>query len=263
MPGERAHAPEDASAELGTEATPSIAPDLLSLIGNRGTQSLVQRAPAGVPVLPPSNRGRARILSRVPDLEETYRIAPDRYEPKGSDLRDAILADAAAVVPATEGEAKFYLGVSQATIEEGRRNTPAGRTYTDCIDFAANRVKAGLWKVKKKATVPSPVFPDQSPAFVRAWKDMEQTRRPSPGDIFIMHSGTPDDATADSGNFAHTGVIKEIQPSGGGAEQWTSYDGGQGSPTKLEHLEKTRSYDPKTNIFGGKVLYGWIDVDAL
>jgi hypothetical protein len=88
--------------------------------------------------------------------------------------------------------------------------------------------------------------------------------RPSPGDIFVMHSGTAKDPTADSGNFAHTGVIKELMTSGGdGPEQWTSYDGGQGTATKLQHLEVTRTYHPDTNMFGGKVLYGWIDVDLV
>jgi hypothetical protein len=60
-------------------------------------------------------------------------------------------------------------------------------------------------------------------------------------------------------------VIKAVVPSatGTGSESWTSYDGGQGSPTKLQHLEVTRSYDPTTNMYGGKVLFGWFDVDLL
>ena len=93
---------------------------------------------------------------------------------------------------------------------------------------------------------------------------MPSDLRPSPGDIFVMHSGTAKDATADSGDFAHTGVIKEIVGAGGdGPEQWTSYDGGQGSAATLKHLEVTRTYEPETNMFGGKVLYGWIDADLV
>ena len=57
-------------------------------------------------------------------------------------------------------------------------------------------------------------------------------------------------------------MIKEVRTSGGdGMEQWTSYDGGQGTATKLQHLEVTRTYSPETNMYGGKVLYGWIDAD--
>jgi hypothetical protein len=207
------------------------------------------------------------LLSRVVyhDEDTIPRYQPASFTPKDSDLRTAIIENAAGLVPATEGEAKFYAGVDKASIDKGRAWAAGrGTTYTDCIDFAIRRLAAGLAKVGKKATVPSPVFPDRSPAFVKASAGMDAGSRPSPGDIFIMHSGTQADPQADSGNFAHTGVIKQVvQPGGGGTEQWTSYDGGQGTAAKLAHLEVTRDYNPDTNMFGGKVLYGWIDADLV
>jgi hypothetical protein len=272
MSTERTHLPSDSAAPAPTPAR--SAAGLPAILGNRFLARLARpgaRAAVLGPVVsgraPIGNRARARLLSRVvyhdedtiPDYE-----APS-YSPKSSDLRDAIMENAAGLVPATEGEAKFYAGVDKASIEKGRAWAAGrGTTYTDCIDFAIRRLASGLAKVARKATLPSPVFPDKSRAFVRASPGMDASTRPSPGDIFVMHSGTKADPQADSGNFAHTGVIEEVaQSSGGGTEQWTSYDGGQGTAAQLAHLEVTRTYDPDTNMYGGKVLYGWIDVDLV
>jgi len=206
------------------------------------------------------------MLSRIVHEDGVINERTRSYSPQSSPLRDAIVENGAELVPATEGEQKFYAGVDKDSIEKGRKWAAGrGTTYTDCIDFAVRRLAVGLMKVGiKKSAFPSPVFPDASPAFVKAYKGMPPDLRPSPGDIFVMHSGTAKDATADSGDFAHTGVIKEIQTSGGdGVEQWTSYDGGQGSAAKLQHLEVSRTYHPDTNMYGGKVLYGWIDADVV
>jgi len=262
----RTHDSENAGLE---PASVPVAAAVSSLLGNR---SLARLAGAGGPAsaavgamaagrAPASNRMLSRIIHEDGVINERTRS----YTPQSSSLRDAIMENAAGLVPATEGEQKFYAGVDKASIEKGRE-WAAGRntTYTDCIDFAARRLGAGLLKVGSKAAVPSPVFPDASKAFVKAYKGMPPDLRPSPGDIFVMHSGKPKDATADSGDFAHTGVIKEVRTSGGdGTEQWTSYDGGQGTATKLQHLEVSRTYSPDTNMFGGKVLYGWIDADLV
>lgn len=216
--------------------------------------------------LPTSNRARARMLARIVHEDALMHERTRSYSPQSSPLRDAIMENAAGLVPATEGEAKFYLGVDKESIDKGRKWAAGrGTTYTDCIDFASRRLAIGLAKTgNKNPKLPSPVFPDASPAFVKAYKGMPPDLRPSPGDIFVMHSGTAKDASADSGNFAHTGVIKEVVTSGGdGVESWTSYDGGQGQATKLQHLEVTRTYHPDTNLYGGKVLYGWIDADLV
>ena len=158
------------------------------------------------------------MLSRIIHEDGVINERTRSYTPQSSSLRDAIMENAAGLVPATEGEQKFYAGVDKASIEKGRE-WAAGRntTYTDCIDFAARRLGAGLLKVGSKATVPSPVFPDASKAFVKAYKGMPPDLRPSPGDIFVMHSGKPKDATTDSGDFAHTGVIKEVRTPAGTA----------------------------------------------
>lgn len=240
---ERVNVPEVAPPE--PSQAPAQLPPLASAIGNRAFAQLVARR-------------EFHDEDTIPD----YR--PPSYSPKSSDLRDAIMDNAAGLVPATEGDAKFYAGVDKASIDGGRAwAAKRGTTYTDCIDFAIRRVAVGLAKVGIKRGVPSPVFPDASPAFVKASAGMDATMRPSPGDIFVMHSGSAKDATVDSGNFAHTGVIKEVVQTGGGTEQWSSYDGGQGSSAKLQHLMVTRTYDPDTNLYGGKVLHGWIDVDLI
>jgi len=264
----RTHDADDAGAEPASGPAPAAA-----VSGGLSNRSLARLAGAGGSSVaammagqaPGSNRARARLLSRIVHEDGVIHERTRSYSPQSSPLRDAIMENAAGLVPATEGEQRFYLGVDKASIDKGRAWAAGrGTTYTDCIDFAVRRLAIGLAKVGTKATLPSPVFPDASKAFVKAYKGMPPDLRPSPGDIFVMHSGTTKDATADSGNFAHTGVIKEIHTSGGdGVEQWTSYDGGQGSATKLQHLEVSRTYHPDTNMYGGKVLYGWIDADLV
>jgi hypothetical protein len=268
---ERANDADAASAEL----EPAPASAAVAAPGVLGNRSIARLARAGGPAAaavgavvagpPASNRARARMLSRIVHEDGVIDERTRSYSPQSSALRDAIMENAAGLVPATEGEAKFYAGVDKDSIEKGRTwAAKRGTTYTDCIDFAARRLGAGLAKVGSKAAVPSPVFPDASKAFVKAYKGMPPDLRPSAGDIFVMHSGTAKDPTADSGDFAHTGVIKELQTSGGdGMETWTSYDGGQGAATKLQHLEVTRTYNPATNMYGGKILYGWIDADRV
>ncbi len=250
MSTERTHDDKDAVAE----PAPRLVAPAPSLGGNHALARVT------------GNRARAALLSRIAYGEDGLINEPIRsHSPLSSPLRDAIMENAASLVPATEGEAKFYLGVDKASIDKGREWAKGrGTTYTDCIDFAIRRLAIGMAKVGKKGALPSPVFPDASKAFKKAYQGMPPDLRPSPGDIFVMHSGTAKDATADSGNFAHTGVIKEILPGGdSGPEQWTSYDGGQGSAATLQHLEVTRTYTPDTNMYGGKILYGWIDVDLV
>jgi hypothetical protein len=267
----RTHDADDAGAEPASGPAPAAA--VSGVLGNRSLARLADAGGASAAVVgavvagraPASNRARARMLSRIIHEDGIINERTRSYSPQSSPLRDAIVENAAGLVPATEGEQKFYAGVDKESIDKGRKWAQGrGTTYTDCIDFAARRLAVGLAKVGSKATVPSPVFPDASKAFVKAYKGMPPELRPSPGDIFVMHSGTAKDATADSGDFAHTGVIKEVATSGGdGLEQWTSYDGGQGASTKLQHLEVSRSYHPDTNMYGGKVLYGWIDADLV
>jgi hypothetical protein len=267
----RTHDSDDAGAEPASGPAPAAA--VTGVLGNRSLARLAgaggsAAAAVGAVVAghaPTSNRARARMLSRIVHEDGVIDERTRSYTPQSSSLRDAIMENGASLVPATEGEQKFYAGVDKASIDKGREWAAGrGTTYTDCIDFAIRRLAIGLAKVGKKAKLPSPVFPDASPAFVKAYKGMPPDLRPSPGDIFVMHSGTAKDTTADSGNFAHTGVIKELATSGGdGVEQWTSYDGGQGAATKLQHLEVSRTYHPDTNMYGGKVLYGWIDADLV
>jgi hypothetical protein len=268
---------------LGAPAGAASAPvPLLAFVSNRAlaamaarggsaplvSASAASRAGAGNRALALTlSRAGARKLSRDPAVDVITgadpAAVPTPYAAKTNDLRNAIIANCAGLVPATEGEQKFYAGVDQASIDAGRAWAAGrGTTYTDCIDWALRRVAAGIAKVGGKGKVPSPVFPGSSPAFVAASAGMPAGKRPSPGDIFIMHSGKKDDATTDSGNFAHTGIIESVDPSST-PETWKSYDGGQGTPAKLAHLEVTRSYDPATNVIGGKILYGWIDVDLI
>jgi hypothetical protein len=265
----RTHEADPAGAEAASEPAPT-AVSVAGVLGNRSLARLAGAGSAAAAVVagrvPASNRARARMLSRIIHDEDGLINERTRsYSPQSSPLRDAIVENGAGLVPATEGEEKFYRGVDKDSIDKGREWAKGrGTTYTDCIDFAIRRLAIGMAKAGKKGKLPSPVTPDGSPAFVKAYPGMPPDLRPSPGDIFVMHSGTTKDPTADSGNFAHTGVIKELATSGGdGAEQWTSYDGGQGTATKLQHLEVTRTYHPDTNMYGGKVLYGWIDADLV
>ena len=116
----RTHDSEDAGPE---PASVPVAAAVSSLLGNR---SLARLAGAGGPAsaavgalaagrAPASNRMLSRIIHEDGVINERTRS----YTPQSSSLRDAIMENAAGLVPATEGEQKFYARRRQGVDREG------------------------------------------------------------------------------------------------------------------------------------------------
>lgn len=73
---------------------------------------------------------------------------------------------------------------------------------------------------------------------------MPKTRRPRPGDLYVLHEKD------NRATFSHIGyILKAPASTGGGTEKWVTVDGGQGmSKIKAEAFEcRMREYFPATN----------------
>jgi hypothetical protein len=160
--------------------------------------------------------------------------------------------------PATEGEQKFYGVVDKGTLEQARIDHPG---YTTCVDFA-QRMIAFATMDKKGQNFISVWGPSANVSKKKAWvaasPGMDRSIRPSPGDLCVLHKpDKPDD-------FQHCFIIDAVQqPTTGGDEVWSSFDGGQGKAPQEQFLAKTRSYSPDTNTLSGSPVFGWVDVDLL
>ena len=173
--------------------------------------------------------------------------------------------------------------------KKGEAKKPS--VHTTCIDFQTiiwSRAwgmleKSGAGKAKKK--IVTPMNGPSLDAFVKAEPGMPATRRPKPGDFYILWSTKP---TAAGGvepkSFSHVAWLTGRTVNADGSETWTSVDGGQGAAADYSPKGKliskgqeailacTRTYFPDSNVVaggvanqaaGGRWLLGWVDVDKL
>jgi hypothetical protein len=254
---------------IGERATPVQTPQLAAASAESSA------APAAAPDEP-----LTPIRQIIIDEINKYVGAVEGADPRFSEIFAAGPLESARIGAASD--------VHLSGEKKGQAKKPS--VHTTCIDFQTiiwsrawgKLEKAGAGKAKKK--IVTPMNGPSLDAFVKAEPGMPATRRPKPGDFYILWSTKQGAKGVEPKSFSHVAWLTGRTVDADGSETWSSVDGGQGAAADYTPKGKliskgaeailacTRTYFPASNLVaggvanqdaGGRWLLGWVDVDKL